>query len=130
MQNQVIHAKNSLHIDHEFHHDLAASSHVLGNSPPGRTSNKGGPTSAVEATDYHEQDKTRFIYTLSKEFRAYAQMHHGADIIMIAPPRALALLRQSTGAEFKNRHKIEIDKDITKIKTDEFELIINKIISN
>ena len=130
MHSQAVNGTNTLKIDREFHNELAASSHLSGSSPPGRTSNKSGPTSAVESPDYHEQDKMRFIRMLSKEFVDYAKTHADAAIIMVAPPRSLALLRQATEVDFKTRTTMEIDKDITKNTMDDIKLFINKIIKN
>ncbi len=125
MRNQ---GNQPLHLEQEFHNDLAATSHQLGSSPPGRTSNKVGPGSAVATTNYHDQEKMRFIQTLAKSFIAYAQAHIDAAIIMIAPPKSLALLRQATAVDFKHRNVTEINKDITKNTIEDMNHFINKMI--
>ncbi len=128
--NHTVEGRYSLHQEREFHHDLAASAHEMGSSPPGRTSNRGGPASAVESTDYHEQDKSRFIHSVADEFMAYAATRHEATIIMVAPPKALSVLRHVTGEAFKNRTVIESNKDITKNTMNDIDIFINKIIKN
>ena len=119
--------KPSLKVEREFHNDLAARSQRLGTSPPGRTSNKSGPTSAVEPTDYHGQEKSRFIKALARDFIAYADLYSKAPVVMVAPPRALALLREATHTEFHGRPVIEINKDLTKHPMNEIELFLTDL---
>lgn len=120
--------KPVLHIEREFHHDLASRAQQLGTSPPGRTSNKNGPTSAMEPHDYHEEDKMRFMTALAHDFIAYARDFQAARIMIVAPPKALSRLREVTREALNGRNMTEINKDMTKHPMSEIETFLLDII--
>jgi protein required for attachment to host cells len=96
----------------------------LGADRPGRTQNVAGPTSAVEGTDWHARAERQFA---EETARAVAGLH-GEDrkrkIVLVAPPKTLAVLRETLGDALRPSLLAEIDKDLTKHPVHEIERLL------
>src|SRR5438105_15762514 len=69
--------------------------HELGTDAPGRAfSSVGTARSAVEQTDWHDQEEQRFLHKLSNHLDAAIVAGKIKSLILVAPPRALGVLRQ------------------------------------
>ena len=67
-----------------------------GTDAPGRSINSvGARRSAMEQTDWHEQDEERFLTELSKRLNAAVMAGEAKSLVLVAPPRALGVLRQA-----------------------------------
>jgi len=85
-----------------------------GSGRPGRSfQSVGSSRSAVEQTDWHEIGEQRFARTIADALEALARDREIPGFVIVAPPRTLADLRQSIGADTKSRVIAEIDKDLT-----------------
>ena len=83
---------------------------------PGRMQNAVAPTSATEGTDWHELAEIQFARDTAAAVK-HADRSDGPqyqDIVLVAPPRALALLRQHLDVQSRSRILAEVDKDLTK----------------
>src|SRR5438046_2805952 len=66
----------------------------IGTDAPGRTINSiGGQRSAMDQTDFHDQEEQRFLHTLLGRLEAAVNGGQAKSLIMVAPPRALGVLR-------------------------------------
>ena len=88
-----------------------------GSDKPGRLF--AGPTapnrrSAVEPTDWHELEEHRFARMVADAFEKLVRERRVKAVIIAAPPRTLAELRQALHGDVKARVMAEIDKDFTK----------------
>jgi protein required for attachment to host cells len=97
--------------------------HEQGTDRPGRTFKRAGTNlrSGVETTDWHELEKERFAKRVAAALEQLVRGEKVKAIIIVAPPRTLAELRNAFHADVKNRIVAEIDKDLTKHPVDQIE---------
>ena len=92
---------------------------------PGRM-NDGGPghKSAFDDTDWHELAKDRFATDLSDML--YAEAHKGAfeQLVIVAAPQVLGVLRNDLHQEVTDKIIAEIPKTLTNHPVDEIEKIV------
>ena len=75
----------------------------------------------MEQTDWHEQDEQRFLADLAKRLDAAVTRGETKSLIMVAPPRALGVLRQAYSNGLRDAVKAEIDKDYVRMPVHEIE---------
>ena len=106
----------------EVHQQPDESTHAQGTAPPGRThSSVGNRRGAVEQTDWHDQSEQRFLADLADRLDAAVTAGEAKSMVVVAPPRALGMLRQSFSASVRNTVRAEIDKDFVKMPVHEIE---------
>jgi protein required for attachment to host cells len=99
-----------------------AKTHELGTDAPGRAfSSVGAGRSAMEPTDWHTQEEDRFLRKLAERLDAAVNAGETNALILIAPPRALGVLRQSYSHALRATIGAEIDKDFVKLPVHEIE---------
>ncbi len=70
--------------------------HELGTDAPGRALNsRGTPRSAMEQTDWHTQEEEKFLRKVADRLDAAVNAGQAKSLILVAPPRALGVLRQT-----------------------------------
>jgi len=100
--------------------DLAT--HELGADAPGRVFNSvGSIRSAVEQTDWHDQAERAFLVNLVRELEAALATGKTKSLIIVAPPRALGMLRPVYSHKVRNAVRAEVDKDLVKHPVHEIE---------
>jgi len=100
--------------------DLAT--HELGADAPGRVvSSVGSIRSAVEQTDWHDQAERAFLVNLVRELEAALATGKTKSLIIVAPPRALGMLRPVYSHKVRNAVRAEVDKDLVKHPVHEIE---------
>ena len=77
--------------------------------------------SAMEQTDWHEQEEQRFLHKLVGQLDAAVNAGEAKALIMVAPPRALGVLRQAYSHNLREALRAEIDKDLVKLPVHEIE---------
>ena len=93
--------------------DLAT--HELGSDRPGRThSSVGAGRSAVAQADWHDQAEQAFLSHLAKHLDAEVAAGKVKSLIMVAPPRALGMMREAYGHALRGAVRAEVDKDLVK----------------
>jgi protein required for attachment to host cells len=93
-----------------------------GTDAPGRSINSvDGRRSAVEQTDWHTQAEERFLRKLVAHLDAAVNAGKAKSLILVAPPRALGVLRQVYSHNLKSVLHAEIDKDFVKLPVHEIE---------
>jgi protein required for attachment to host cells len=94
-----------------------------GTDRPGRAVNSAATThrSSVEATDWHEIEQHRFTNRVAAAMEEMVRASDAKALVVVAPPRMLAELRQAFHADVKERIVAEIDKDLTNFPVSEIE---------
>ncbi len=75
----------------------------------------------METTDWHELEKERFARRVAAALEQMVRGEKVKAIVVVAPPRTLAELRNAFHADVKKRIVSEIDKDLTKLPLDRIE---------
>lgn len=86
----------------------------LGTDAPGRSfqSHETG-RSSVEATDLHTQEEAAFLRRITQQIDAVVSEHKVKHIVLVAPPRALGLIRASLTPAARALILAEVHKDLT-----------------
>jgi protein required for attachment to host cells len=96
--------------------------HEMGTDAPGRSfSSVGSARSAVEQTDWHDLEEQRFLHKLSSHLDAAVIAGKAKALILVAPPRALGVLRDSFSSHVIGALRAELDKDFVKLPVHEIE---------
>lgn len=89
--------------------------HDQGTDKPGRNyPSVGSGHSAVESTDWHELEALHFAREVGAALEKLVRERNIKSVVIAAPPRTLAELRQSFHKDVKARIIAEVDKDLTK----------------
>ena len=106
----------------EVHAQADEKTSEQGTDAPGRSINSvGARRSAMEQTDYHEQAEQRFLADLSKRLDAAVMGGEAKSLVLVAPPRALGVIRQTSTPNLRKAVRAEIDKDFVKMPVHEIE---------
>ncbi len=91
------------------------STHDQGTDRPGREFASAHSTirSAVEPTDWHDIEEHRFAERASEALERLVRERGAPALIVVAPPRTLADLRNALHPDVKARIVLEINKDFT-----------------
>ncbi len=94
----------------------------LGTEKPGRSHSSVGPgRSAYEQTDWHNQQEEVFLTRLVEHLDAALNAGRTKSLIIVAPPRALGVLRPAYSHAVKSAVRAEVDKDFVKMPVHEIE---------
>lgn len=89
------------------------STHEQGSDRPGRKQdNGGGQKSALEQTDWHRIEETRFNETLADRLNRLVQKGRIGKMVLIADPRSLGRLRPLLSQATASAVLSEIPKDL------------------
>lgn len=106
----------------DVYEQKALATHEMGTDAPGRSHSSTGPrSSAVSQTDWHDQAEQTFLTELAHKLEAAVKSHQVKSLIVVAPPRALGVLRQQYGHALKGAVRAELDKDLVKMPVHEIE---------
>ncbi len=96
--------------------------HVQGTDAPGRAiSSVGSARSAMEQTDWHDEAERAFLHDLAGRLDAALSAGDTKSLILVAPPRALGMLRQAYSPALRGAIREEVDKDFVKMPVHEIE---------
>jgi protein required for attachment to host cells len=106
----------------EVYEQPHALTHEQGTDAPGRAySSVGAARSAVGQTDWHEQDEQRFLKELMGRLDTAVTAGRLKSMIVVAPPRALGVIRQAYSQQLRGVLQDELDKDLVKMPVHEIE---------
>jgi protein required for attachment to host cells len=91
-----------------------------GTDAPGRAM-MGGRRSAVDQTDWHAQAERAFVHDVAAMVAELCRREKVAGLVVVAPPRALADLRETLPEAVRRLVIAEVDKDLTKHPVHEIE---------
>jgi protein required for attachment to host cells len=93
-----------------------------GSDAPGRSiSSVGSARSAMEQTDWHEQAEREFLEGLAGRLDAALEAGDARSLILVAPPKALGMIRRAYSPHVKGAVRKELDKDYVKLPVHEIE---------
>ena len=96
--------------------------HQAGTGAPVRAwSSLDSRRSAAEQTDFQGQDEERFLTDLSKRLDAAVMGGEAKSLVLVAPPRALGVIRQAATPNLRKAVRAEIDKDYVRMPVHEIE---------
>jgi protein required for attachment to host cells len=94
--------------------------HELGTDKPGRSfQSVGTARSAMEQVDWHQHEEERFLKNLAARLDKAVLAGEAKSLIVVAPARALGVLRQAYTNHVRDALRAEVDKDLVKMPTDE-----------
>jgi len=90
--------------------------HEQGTDRPGRGVESSGThrRSSVEQTDWHHLEEHRFTQRVAAALEDLVRKRGVPALVIVAPPRTLADLRNAFHADVKKRIVAEVGKDLTK----------------
>jgi protein required for attachment to host cells len=90
--------------------------HEQGTDRPGRGFKRAhsNQRSGMDDTDWHELEEHRFAHRVAAALEQLVRERKAHALVIVAPPRTLADLRQSFHPDVKRLIIAEIDKDLTK----------------
>ena len=96
--------------------DVNPLTHEQGSDRPGRVSKAFGlgQRSAVEPVDWHHIEEHRFAKKVAAAMEEVVRTRKVPALVVVAPPRTLADLRNAFHADVALRIIAEINKDLTK----------------
>jgi protein required for attachment to host cells len=98
------------------------STHEQGADKPGRAyGSVGNVRSAVDQTDWHDLSERDFLVRLAQRLDAAVSSGKAKSVIVVAPPRALGMLRPAYTHALKDAVRAEVDKDLVKMPVYEIE---------
>lgn len=107
-------------VDHQSQPDEATRD--LGSDRPGRVhQSQGAGRSAMEDTDWHEQAEADFLKEVAGKIEKLVQSHEIKAMILVAPPKALGILRPELASLPEGVLRGEVDKDLVKMTVPEIE---------
>ena len=106
----------------EVHEQPNPLTHAQGSDAPGRVhASGGGARSAVEQTDWHDEAERSFLKTLAGRLDVAVTTGETSAVTMVAPPRALGMIRSDYSAALQKALHGEIAKDLVKLPVHEIE---------
>jgi protein required for attachment to host cells len=100
----------------------------IGTDAPGRSfSSVGHGRSSVEQTDWHTQEEERFLQKLAGYLDTEVKAGHVKSIVIVAPPRALGVLRPVYSHDLRRVLHTEIDKDLVSVPVHEIEKRLTRV---
>jgi len=99
------------------------STHELGADKPGRAFSPAGHggRGSIQQTDWHDQSEHDFLVKLAHHLDAAVSSGKTKSLIVVAPPRALGMLRPAYPHALKGAVRAEVDKDLVKMPVHEIE---------
>jgi protein required for attachment to host cells len=92
----------------------------LGTGKPGQAANTlGGARSAMEQTDWHDQEETRFLTKLAARLDKAVLGGETPSLVVVAPPRAIGVLRKAFSSHVRHAIRAEVEKDYIKLPVNE-----------
>ena len=90
--------------------------HDMGTDKPGRAFNSvGGGRSSMEQTDWHDQSEQRFLAKLAERLDKAVLGGETPSLIIVAPPRAIGMLRRMYSSHVRHAIRAEVEKDYVKM---------------
>jgi protein required for attachment to host cells len=69
----------------------------------------------MEQTDWHQQAEERFLRRLAGHLDGAVNAGQAKSVVIVAPPRALGVLRQAYSHNLRAALRAEIDKDLVRL---------------
>ncbi|CAN7698691.1 baeRF12 domain-containing protein [Pararhizobium sp. LjRoot238] len=94
----------------------------LGTDRPGRVyQSQGGARSTTEETDWHDQAEEAFLSHIAEKLDGLVRDHGITNLVLVAPSRALGILRKCLSPSARATVTAEVAKDLVKVPIPEIE---------
>lgn len=111
----------------ETHEHEDSKTSEQGTDRPGRVHESASSgRSSVEQTDWHTQAETEFLQSLARRLDDAVSKDHTRSLIVVAPPRALGVLRSAYSQAVRNALTAEIAKDLVNMPIYDIEKLLTK----
>jgi protein required for attachment to host cells len=101
------------------------TTHVLGAGPTGRTyQSVGNRRSAVDQTDWHDETERTFLRDLAERLHNAVSAGTAKALTIVAPPRALGMIREAYSPALRSAIVREIAKDVVNRPVFEIERLV------
>jgi protein required for attachment to host cells len=98
------------------------AAHDMGSDRPGRVhQSQGDSRSAIETPDMHDAAEAQFLVGVAAQIDHAVQEHKVKKLVLIAPPKALGILRQNLAPASKAVIIHELGKDLARLPIPEIE---------
>lgn len=112
-------------VESAIRQELPAHNADIGADKPGRVGQAfSGPRSSIETPDWHSEQERAFVSKTVDDFTAHCKPWPKAQIVIVAPPRALAVIREKADRDLMARCVAEIDKELTRHPVAEIQKIV------
>jgi protein required for attachment to host cells len=106
----------------EMEEHAVPATHDQGSDVPGRAfASVGGARSAVDQTDWHRQLEEDFLRSLAIKLDRAVASGKTKHIVLVAPPRALGVLRHAATSHLRRVIRAEVAHDYVKLPVGEIE---------
>jgi protein required for attachment to host cells len=106
----------------EVYEQKSPKTNEQGTDAPGRSiQSVGSARSAMEQTDWHDQDEQAFLEDLAGRLDAAVTAGETKSLIVVAPPRALGMMRRAYSPNLRQAVRDELDKDYVRMPVHEIE---------
>jgi protein required for attachment to host cells len=115
LRNEGYESEPNLKVEKVFE-DANPSSHEQGTDRPGRISKglNSGRRSAVETADWHVIEEHRFVQKVAGEIERVMRQTKAPALVIVAPPKTLADLRDAIHPDIRAHVVAEVNKDLTR----------------
>src|SRR4051794_2530492 len=116
----------NLRVQETYEHADQAT-HVTGRAAPGRSfQSVGHHRSAVAETDRHDESERSFLHSLAERLARALLDGKTGSMTMVAPPRALGMIRDAYSPAVRRAITREIAKDVVKLPVHEIEHMLTR----
>jgi len=107
----------------EASRNLAEMARIMGKSGLAKMAltNADETRGAMEQTDWHDQSERAFLVHLAQQLDSAVAAGKAKSLIVVAPPRALGMIRPAYSQTLKGAVRAEVDKDFVKMPVHEIE---------
>jgi len=106
----------------EVHGQKDPRTRELGSDAPGRSINSiDSRRSAMRQTDWHDQAERAFLHVLAGRLDSAVSSGAAAGLVVVAPPRALGVLREAYSPHVRDALHGELARDFVKLPVREIE---------
>ena len=106
---------NAIELETEAHHerDDLKNREIKSDAAGAGAQSGGHGRPAMEETDFHQQDEDRYVAEIAEQLRLRALAGDFEALAIVAPPKALGVLRKHLHKEVEKRIVMELAKEMT-----------------
>ena len=127
LQNAGDHVYPKLETRHVMEHSLPKSGDIASDAPGRAFSSAGTRRSAVDEGDPHLEDEIVFLRNVMDDVERRVSAGEIADLLLIAPPRALGIVRNMESKRLSKVTRAELSHDYVKLPLHEIEKHLQNI---
>jgi len=95
------------------HRDDRKDSEIKTDAPGTQGQSAGYGRPAMDETDFHQQEEDRWVKDAAEELKKRALRNDFDSLVVIAPPKALGVLRKELHKEVERRIILTVNKEMT-----------------